>query len=274
MSDPASRRRDAFTQPRGPPIWPSLYSRVTSALCRISGLNSEGDFPLHSLPPLSGFLVDERRRIDEEEEGLRDERLLEVEADLKVRLEEQLLPHVGDRRRSRPVTGVSERRRRFVVMIVVVEAVGTDLSPDSVQVVQLWRREEVEEAVPLGPLRHHISVSASLSNYKASIITYDPCFFLKYLKYCILAFYITWGGGHLEFDPELQQTWPRQNQTHFRVESASSNCLTGPEGGVFALFPRDFAPSTSDDFGAVECEWFGGVRLAPHVVVLGEGAVE
>ena len=96
-----------------------MYSRVKSALGR------NGDL---YVPPLSGLLVYESCRVDEEEKGLRDERLFEVEADLEMRLEEQLLPHIGDRRRS-PVAG--SRRRRFVV-VVVVEAAGADLSPHSV----------------------------------------------------------------------------------------------------------------------------------------------
>ena len=114
---------------------------------------------LRTVPPLSGFLVDERRRVDEEEERLRDERLLEVEADLKVRLEQQLLPHVGDRRHRGPVVVAVGGGRGLVV-----EAAGADLSPDSVRAVQLGRGEKVEEAVPLGPLGHHVSVAASLSN--------------------------------------------------------------------------------------------------------------
>ena len=140
-----------------------MYSSVESAL----GCNGDPLLQLY-VPPLSGLLVYERRRVDEEEEGLRDERLFEVETDLEMRLEEQLLPHVGDRRRS-PVTG--SRRRRFVVM-VVVEAAGADLSPHSVRILQLGRCEEVEKAVPLGPLGDHISVAASLSNYK-TIVRYE-----------------------------------------------------------------------------------------------------
>ena len=49
--------------------------------------------------------------------------------------------------------------------------------------------------------------------------------------------------------------------------------LTCPEGSIFALFPRNFATSTRDDFWSVECERVGGVRLAPHIIVLGERPV-
>ena len=127
-----------------------MYSRVKSALGR------NGDL---YVPPLSGLLVYESSRVDEEEKGLRDERLFEVEADLEMRLEEQLLPHVGDRRhRGTVVAAVGGGRG------LVVEAAAADLSPDSVRAVQLGRREKVEEAVTLCPLGHHVSVAASLSN--------------------------------------------------------------------------------------------------------------
>ena len=71
-------------------------------------------------------------------------------------LEEQLLPHVGDRRRGVVVGSL--------VVMAVVETAAADFSPDSVQVIQFGRREEVKEAIPLGPLGHHLSVPTSLSN--------------------------------------------------------------------------------------------------------------
>ena len=108
-------------------------------------------------PSLSGFNFGEHRRVDEEEERLWDERFLEVEADLEVRLQEQLLLHVGDRRRRRLAAAVGG----FVVVMVTDAA---DLPPHSVRAVQLGRREEVEEAVPLGPFGHDVSFVTSLSD--------------------------------------------------------------------------------------------------------------
>ena len=107
-------------------------------------------------PSLSGFNFGEHRRVDEEEERLWDERFLEVEADLEVRLQEQLPLHVGDRRRRRLAVAVG-----FAVVMVTDAA---DLPPHTVRAVQLGRREEVEEAVPLGPFRHDVAIAASLSN--------------------------------------------------------------------------------------------------------------
>ena len=49
----------------------------------------------------------------------------------------------------------------FVVVMVTDAA---DLPPHSVRAVQLGRREEVEEAVPLGPFGHDVAIAASLSN--------------------------------------------------------------------------------------------------------------
>ena len=49
--------------------------------------------------------------------------------------------------------------------------------------------------------------------------------------------------------------------------------LTLPKGGILALLPQDFAAPTGDDFWPVEREGLGGVRLAPHVVFLGERPV-
>ena len=119
-------------------------------------------------PPFAGLFVDERRRVDEEEEGLRDERLLEVEPDLEVRLEQQLLAHVRDgRRRPRLVAAGGGGRRRRVVA-VAAEAAAADLAPGVRAAVQLGGSEEVEEAVPLGPLGHHFAVAAAFSNWRTT----------------------------------------------------------------------------------------------------------
>ena len=50
------------------------------------------------------------------------------------------------------------------MVAVAAEAAAADLAPGVRADVQLGRGEEVEEAVPLGPLGHHVSVAASLSN--------------------------------------------------------------------------------------------------------------
>ena len=74
-----------------------------------------------------------------------------------MRLQEQLLLHVGDRRRRRLAAAVG-----LSVEVMVTDA--ADLPPHSVRAVQLGRREEVEEAVPFGPFSHDVAIAASLSN--------------------------------------------------------------------------------------------------------------
>ena len=51
-----------------------------------------------------------------------------------------------------------------MVMVVVGKTDGAEPSSHSMRAVQLGRREEVEETVPLGPFGHDVAIPASLPN--------------------------------------------------------------------------------------------------------------